>query len=54
MRQVASAIFRKELREVLRDRRTLFLALFLPLLFYPVLMGVSLSVVTRRRVLKTV
>ena len=44
MKQIAAAILRKEIREVLRDKRTLFLALFLPLLFYPALMGVSISV----------
>jgi len=41
---VAKAIFWKEVREVLRDKRTLFLALVLPLLFYPVLMGVTMMV----------
>ena len=44
MKGVVLAILKKEMREVLRDKRTLFLALFVPLLFYPVLMGVSLAV----------
>lgn len=44
MIQVAKAIFYKEVREVLRDKRTLLLALIVPLLFYPVLVSVSLLV----------
>lgn len=40
------AIYQKEIRETLRDKRTLFLTLFLPVLLYPLLMlGMSQAVV---------
>lgn len=42
MIRVAKAVFYKEIREVFRDKRTLLLALVLPMFFYPVLVSVSL------------
>jgi len=39
--KVVKAIFRKEVLEVLRDKRTLFLAFVVPLLFYPFLFGMT-------------
>jgi sodium transport system permease protein len=39
--RVAKAIFNKEIREVRRDPRTLFLAVCIPLLFYPVIFLIS-------------
>jgi sodium transport system permease protein len=37
-RRIVSTITRKELRESLRDRRTLFMMVFLPILLYPLLL----------------
>lgn len=44
MKQVAIAVLKKEVWEVLRDKRTLFLAILLPLFFYPAMVGISLHV----------
>ena len=38
--QIASLVARKELREAMRDRRTVVLTFLLPLVFYPLLVGV--------------
>lgn len=42
MKVVAFAIFRKEILEALRDKRSLFLVFFVPLFFYPCVLGVSM------------
>lgn len=42
--RIAKAVLKKEVREVVRDKKTLFISLFLPLIFYPVMLLVSLGV----------
>ena len=44
----ALLVFRKEIREALRDRRTLFVTLVLPMLLYPALM-IGLGTATARQ-----
>jgi len=41
--RVVFAVLRKEIREVMRDRRTLLLTILIPLVFYPLLLGLSMS-----------
>lgn len=43
--RIASTIFRKELVDILRDKRTLFMMIGVPILLYPALMLISLQIV---------
>lgn len=42
MKGIIAACLKKELRETLRDKRTLFLTIVMPLVFYPAMLGLNL------------
>ena len=53
-RSVIGVVYRKEMRETLRDRRTLFVMIVLPILLYPLLMiGLTRVTAERQRALST-
>ena len=44
--KMVKAIFKKEMIDILRDKRTLFMGIILPLILYPVLMLIMTQIMT--------
>ena len=44
--KMIKSIFKKEMIDILRDKRTLFMGIILPLILYPVLMLIMTQIMT--------